>query len=95
MVRDLQMCNRLTGDLIAERDRLREELTALKTPQVLWEVRAMDGEVMDRFVAPVDWVPGERIQRFELAYDVRFHQMGEAPRLATDEAVHAYIKRVR
>lgn len=94
MVRDLQMCNRLVGDILAERDTLKVEVTGLRAAQVLWEIHSVDdGEVMDRFVAPVGWAPGESVQRFELAYDVRFQRVGEIPRLATDEAVLAHIKR--
>lgn len=94
MVRDLQMCNRMAEAIITERDRLQAEITSLKAAQVLWEIHSVDdGEVMDRFVAPVGWAPGETIQRFELAYDVRFIPVGEVPRLTSDEAVRAYIKR--
>jgi hypothetical protein len=94
MVLDLQMCNRLVGDILTERDTLKTEVTGLRAAQVLWEIHSVDdGEVTDRFVAPVGWAPGETVQRFELAYDVRFHRVEEIPRLATDEAVLAYIKR--
>lgn len=94
MVRDLQTCNRLVDGILAERDRLQADVTSLKAAHVLWEIHSVDdGEVMDRFFAPVGWAPGEMIQRFELAYDVRFIPAGEIPRLATEEAVLAYIKR--
>lgn len=94
MVRDLQTCNQLVAGIIGERDALKVEVAALRSAQVLWEIHSVDdGEVTDQFVVPVGWAPGEAVQRFELAYDVRFHRVGEIPRLATDEAVLAYIKR--
>lgn len=94
MVRDLQTCNRLVAGILTERDRLQEEVIGLRAAQVLWEIHSVDdGDVIDRFVAPVGWKPGESVQRFELAYDVRFHRVGEIPRLTTDEAVLTYIKR--
>lgn len=94
MVRDLQTCNRLAEAIITERDNLKTEVTDLRAAQVLWEIHSVDdGDVMDRFVAPVGWAPGERVQRFELAYDVRFTKVGEIPRLATDDAVMAFLKK--
>ena len=92
-VRDLQACSRMVGDIIAERDILRTEVKALRDAQVLWEIRSVDnGGVMDRFVAPVGWTPGDAVQRFELAYDVRFFPVGQVSRLPTDEAVLAHCR---
>jgi hypothetical protein len=88
-LRDIETCKSLASSIIKERDDLR-------APQVLWEVRSEDdGGVMDRFVAPASWAPGELIQRFELSNNARLFRIGQVPRLATDETVKAYLKRQR
>lgn len=96
MVRDLQTCNRLVAGILTERDRLQEEVIGLRAAQVLWEIHSVDdGDVIDRFVAPVGWEPGESVRAYELANDVRFVRVEGVQRLSTDAEVLAYCKRTQ
>lgn len=96
MVRDLQTCNRLVAGILTERDRLQEEVIGLRAAQVLWEIHSVDdGDVIDRFVAPVGWEPGESVRAYGLANDARFVRVEGVQRLSTDAEVLAYCKRTQ